>query len=88
LHGLLNNVDLPPKYFWTQIKNDFQCLIKATGRSLDEGSIIVHLVLREITQTGHGIHKGGQLTIYSDNIISILFFRNEKQKFQEINYIG
>ena len=91
LHCLLNNIDLPPKYFWTQIKNDFKCLMKATGRSLDEVSIIIHLVLREITETGCGIqiHKGGQQTIDLHIITSsIYFFRNEKQRSQEISYNG
>ena len=50
--------------------------MKATGRSLDEVSIIIHLVLREITETGCGIqiHKGGQQTIDLHIITSIKFF--------------
>ena len=65
--------------------------MKATGRSLDEVSIIIHLVLREITETGCGIqiHKGGQQTIDLHIITSsIYFFRNEKQRSQEISYNG
>ena len=42
-------------FFWQKINHDLYCLSKALDRSIPEISIIIHLVLKEITQKDHGV---------------------------------
>ena len=37
-----------PEFFWHHLERDMELLGKATGKSVDDSAIIVHLVLREI----------------------------------------
>lgn len=37
-----------PEYFWMHLERDLEDLSKITGRGIDECSVIVHLVLRDI----------------------------------------
>ena len=37
-----------PEFFWRHLERDVELLGRATGKSIDESAIIVHLVLREI----------------------------------------
>lgn len=40
-----------PDFFWKHLHQDFEILHKTLGRSIDEVSIIVHLVLQDILRT-------------------------------------
>ena len=37
-----------PEFFWHHLERDVELLGRATGKSVDESAIVVHLVLREI----------------------------------------
>ena len=37
-----------PEFFWRHLERDMELLGKATGKSVDDSAIIVHLVLKEI----------------------------------------
>ena len=37
-----------PEFFWHHLERDMELLGKATGKSVDDSAIIVHLVLKEI----------------------------------------
>ena len=37
-----------PEFFWCHLERDMELLGRATGKSMDESAIAVHLVLREI----------------------------------------
>lgn len=54
MEGLIQlvKVDIRPKdlpeFFWHHLERDMELLGAATGKSVDDSAIIVHLVLREI----------------------------------------
>ena len=37
-----------PEFFWRHLESDIELLGSATGKSMDESTIMVHLVLKEI----------------------------------------
>ena len=37
-----------PEFFWRHLERDVELLGRATGKSMDESAITIHLVLREI----------------------------------------
>ena len=37
-----------PEFFWRHLERDVELLGRATGKSIDESAITIHLVLREI----------------------------------------
>ncbi len=41
-----------PEFFWTHLEKDLELLAKATGKSLDEAAVLMHLVLKQILEVG------------------------------------
>ncbi len=39
-----------PEFFWTHLEKDLELLGKATGKSLDEAAVMMHLVLKQILE--------------------------------------
>ena len=37
-----------PEFFWRHLEQDVELLGRATGKSMDDSAITIHLVLREI----------------------------------------
>ncbi len=52
----------PPAYFWGKIIQSLEVVQRATGRSIDDVVLIVHLIIQEIGVFGQGpiVHQGGK----------------------------
>ena len=52
----------PPAYFWGKINQSLEVVQRATGRSIDDVVLIVHLIIQEIEVFGQGpiVHQGGK----------------------------
>ena len=67
LHGRINLKNIP-QYFLEQIQSDICHLSKAIGRSFDESILIVHLVLKEITQRGPQVDIPDNTSIINNHV--------------------
>ena len=88
-----------PEFFWCHLEKDLQLLGRATGKSVDEAAIILHLVIRGIlTQEPPGgtsaLFLSSCMQFYNHNlysgsadtvgVVSTLRARNARQEWERI----